>query len=96
MAHEEQDTPARVAIKLAIMIEAKRQLEMAAELLGESKVAIELWAAELTTNQENLRQTAIGTQAEAVRASMSALAVRGASERLTVVALLAADEGGAA
>lgn len=96
MAHKKQDTAVRVALKVAIMIEAKRQLEVAAELLGEAKTAIEVWAAELTTDHENLRQTAIGTQAEAVRASMSALAVRGASERLNVVAQLVQDEGGAA
>jgi hypothetical protein len=96
MAHKKQDTPARIAIKVALMIEAKRQLEIAAELLGESKAAIEVWAAELTTNHENLLQSAIGTGAESVRASMSALAIRGASERLNVVAQLVADEGGAA
>ena len=96
MAPKRQDTGARAARKVALMVEAKRDLEVAAELLGEAKRAIEVWAAELTTDPENLRQTAIGTQAEAVRACMSALTVRGASERLNVVAQLVADEAGAA
>ncbi|MEO7035596.1 MAG: hypothetical protein ABI548_16850 [Polyangiaceae bacterium] len=95
MAPKGQSTSARTARKVALMIEAKRDLEIAAELLGEAKRAIEIWASELSTDAENLRQSAIGTQAEAVRVCMSALTVRGASERLNVVAQLVADEGGA-
>ncbi|MEI9936685.1 MAG: hypothetical protein WDO69_05625 [Pseudomonadota bacterium] len=95
MASKGHNTAARAARKVALMIEAKRDLDVAAELLGEAKRAIEIWASELTTDAENLRQTAIGTQAEAVRLCMSALTVRGASERLNVVAQLVADEGGA-
>ena len=95
MAHKGHNTGARAARKVALLIEAKRDLDVAAELLGEAKRAIEIWASELTTDPENLRQSAIGTQAEAVRVAMSALTVRGASERLNVVAQLVADEGGA-
>lgn len=95
MARSKQDTGARAARKVALLVEAKRDLEVAAELLGEAKRAIEVWAAELSTEHENLRQSAIGTQAEAVRACMSALTVRGVSERLNVVAQLVADEAGA-
>lgn len=95
MAHKGQNTSARAARKVALMIDSQRDLRVAAELLGEAKRAIEIWASELTTDPENLRQSAIGTQAEAVRVAMSALTVRGASERLNVVAQLVADEGGA-
>ena len=96
MAPKRHDTGGRSTRQVALMVEAKRDLEIAAELLGEAKRAIEAWSAELSTDLENLRQSAIGTQAEAVRACMSALAIRGASERLNVVAQLVADEGNGA
>jgi len=95
MAPKAKGTSARAARKVSLMIDSQRDLRVAAELLGDAKRAIEIWADELTTDPENLRHAAIGTQAEAVRVCMSALTVRGASERLNVVAQLVADEGGA-
>lgn len=94
MAHG-KSVSQRAARKAALMLDSQRDLRVAAELLGEAKRAIEIWADELSPDPENLRQSAIGTQAEAVRVCMSALTVRGASERLNVVAQLVADEGGA-
>lgn len=94
MASKGQSTGARTARKVALMIEAQRELRFAAELLGEAKRAVEIWADELTTEPENLRQSAIGAQAEAVRMCMAGLAVRGVSAQLNVVAQLAADDSG--
>ena len=95
MAKGNNTTAARAARKAALMLDSQRDLRVAAELLGEAKRAIEIWADELTADHENLRQSAIGTQAEAVRVAMSGLTVRAASERLNVMAQLVADEAGA-
>jgi hypothetical protein len=85
----------RSARKVALMIAAKGDIEQAARSLDEVRAALTIWADELSTDAENLRQSAIGVQAEAIRATMSGLTMRAASERLNVVAQLIADEGGA-
>ena len=85
----------RTARKTALLIAAKGDIELAATSLGEVQRALTLWADELSTDPENLRQTAVGCQAEAMRATMTGLTVRAASERLAVVSQLIADEGGA-
>jgi hypothetical protein len=82
---------------VALAIQAKGDIEQAATALGEIQKALTLWADELSTDPENLHQSAVGVQAEAMRAAMSALTIRAASERLAVVAQLAKDViGGAA
>lgn len=78
MAHG-KSVSQRAARQAALMLDSQRDLRVAAELLGEAKRAIEIWADELTPDRENLRESAIGTQAVAVRVCMSALTVRGAS-----------------
>jgi hypothetical protein len=61
-------------------------LATAAEQL--SRIAVELLATSraLDVDADSLRQTGIGTQAEAMRAAMVALTVRGVAERLVTVA----------
>ena len=81
---------------VALAIAAKCDLELAARSLGEIQRALELWADELTVDGENLHQTSVGAQAEAMRLAMSALTVRAASERLALVSQLAADAKGGA
>ena len=80
---------------VALGIAAKSELESAVRTLDESREALTRWAAELTIDAENAHQSAVGVQAEAIRLAMSALSVRAASERLAVVAQLAADATGA-
>jgi hypothetical protein len=81
---------------VALAIAAKGDIEAAATALGEIQRALTLWASELTTDPESLHQSAVGVQAEAMRAAMSALTVRAASERLQVMSQLAqAGKGGA-
>ena len=82
----------KTARKVALMIQAKGDIEQAVKSLDEVRSALAQWAVELSTDAENLRQTSVGVQAEAIRAAMSALTVRAASERLNVVAQLMADE----
>jgi hypothetical protein len=81
---------------VALAIAAKCDLELAARSLGEIQRALTIWADELTVDGENLHQTSVGAQAEAMRLAMSALSVRAASERLAVVAQLATDAVGGA
>ena len=78
---------------VALGVAAKGEIELAARTLDESRAALTRWADELSIDPENARQTAIGVQAEAIRITMSALAVRAASERLAIVAQLATDAG---
>jgi hypothetical protein len=85
-----QNTTSRVALAIA----AKGDIELAARSLGEVQRALTIWADELTTDPENLHQTSVGVQAEAMRAAMSALTVRAASERLAIVSQLASDAKG--
>ena len=79
---------------VALGIAAKGDLEIAVRTLDESRAALQLWADELSIDPENAHQSAVGVQAEAIRLAMSALSVRAASERLAVVAQLAADAKG--
>jgi hypothetical protein len=81
---------------VALGIAAKGDLEIAVRTLDESRAALQTWADELSIDPENAHQSAVGVQAEAIRLAMSALSVRAASERLAVVAQLAADAGGGA
>ena len=81
---------------VALAIAAKGDIEAAATALGEIQRALTLWADELSTDPENLHQSAVGVQAEAMRTAMSALTVRAASERLAIVSQLAADAMGSA
>jgi hypothetical protein len=69
-----------------ILSASSDDLATAAEQL--SKIAVELLATSkvLDVDSEALRQTAIGTQAESMRAAMVALTVRGVAERLVTVA----------
>jgi hypothetical protein len=76
---------------IALALAAKADLELAARSLGEIQRSLTLWADELSTDPENLHQSAVGTQAEAIRAAMSALTIRAASNRLEVLAQLAKD-----
>jgi hypothetical protein len=80
---------------VALGIAAKGDLEIAVRTLDESRAALQIWADELSIDPENAHQSAVGVQAEAIRLAMSALTVRAASERLAVVAQLAADATGA-
>lgn len=82
----------RTEIAIQLMIASKGDIEQAVRSLDGVRAALTLWADELSTDSENLRQTAIGVQAEAIRAVMSALNVRAAGERLNVLAQLAAKE----
>ncbi len=79
---------------VALGIAAKGDLEIAVRTLDESRAALQVWADELSIDPENAHQSAVGVQAEAIRLAMSALSVRAASERLAVVAQLAADAMG--
>jgi len=86
----------RTARVVALGIAAKSEIELAARTLTESTAALTQWAAELKIDPENAHQSAVGVQAEAIRIAMSALSVRAASERLAIVAQLAADAAGGA
>lgn len=81
---------------VALAIQAKGDIEQAAASLGEIQRALTLWADELSTDPENLHQSAVGVQAEAMRCAMSGLTIRAASERLAIVSQLAADAVGGA
>ena len=83
----------KAARVVALGISAKSELETAVRTLDESRAALTQWAAELKIDPENAHQCAVGVQAEAIRIAMSALSVRAASERLAIVAQLAADAG---
>ncbi len=85
----------RTARKTALLIAAKGDIEQAARAFDEVRAALTQWADELTTDAENIRLSAVGVQAEAIRGAVSALTLRGASERLAIVSLLLADEGAA-
>ena len=76
---------------VALGLAAKSDLEIAVRLLGESRAALEGWADALTIDADNAQQSAVGVQAEALRIVMCGMTVRAASERLAVVAQLAAD-----
>jgi hypothetical protein len=78
---------------VALGIASKGDLEIAARSLTEIRDALTRWADELTIDPENAHQSAVGIQAEAIRLAVTALTVRAASERLAVVAQLAADAG---
>lgn len=82
---------------VALAIAAKGDLELAARSLDEIRAPLQIWADELTIEPENAHQSAVGVQAEAMRLAMAGLSVRAASERLAVVAQLAATDahGGA-
>ena len=84
----------RTARIVALGISAKTEIETAVQMLDETRAALARWADELTIEPENAHQSAVGVQAEAIRLAMSALSVRAASERLAVVAQLAADVQG--
>jgi hypothetical protein len=86
----------RAARTVALAIAAKGDIELAATTLDEIRAALTRWADELTVDPENLHQTAVGVQAEAMRAAMSGLTIRAASERLAIVSRLAADAKGGA
>lgn len=79
---------------VALGIAAKGDLEIAVRTLDESRAALQIWADELSIDPENAHQSSVGVQAEAIRLAMSALTVRAASERLAIVAQLAADASG--
>ena len=79
---------------VALGIAAKSELESAVRTLDESRAALALWADELSIAPESARQSAVGVQAEAIRLGCAALSVRAASERLAIVAQLAADAAG--
>jgi len=81
---------------VALAAAARSDLELAARSLGEIQRALTLWADELTIDGENLHQTSVGAQAEAMRLAMAGLTVRAASERLQIVSQLAADTKGGA
>jgi hypothetical protein len=81
---------------VALAIAAKGDLEAAATTLGDIQRALTLWADELSTDPENLHQSAVGVQAEAMRCAMSGLTIRAASERLAIVSQLANDAKGGA
>jgi hypothetical protein len=91
MAHGK--SVSKTARIVALGIAAKGDIELAAATLSEIQKALQLWADELTIEPENAHQSAVGVQAEAMRLAMSALTVRAASERLAIVAQLAADVG---
>jgi hypothetical protein len=90
-----QKTIPRAARCAQLMQSAQAELKQSVELLGDTQKALVIWADELTPDVENLKQTAIGVQAEAIRTAIHALSMRAAAERLAVVAQLLADEGGA-
>ena len=94
MAHGK--SVSRAARLVALTSGAQTELRHCAEQFSATALALNQYANELTPEIENLRQTAIGAQAEAVRACMYALSSRAAAERLAIVALLLTDEGGAA
>ncbi|MET0792177.1 MAG: hypothetical protein ABW061_11705 [Polyangiaceae bacterium] len=77
------------------MSSACADIRQSAEQFGETQRSLVIWADELTPEIENLKQSAIGLQAEAVRAAMYAQSLRAASERLSIVSQLLTDEGGA-
>ena len=81
---------------LALALAAKSDLELAARSLGEIQKSLTLWADELSIDPENLHQSAVGAQAEAIRIVMSGLTVRAASDRLEVLSQLAKDRAGEA
>jgi hypothetical protein len=85
----------RAARLVALTSGAQTELRHSAEQFSATALVLNQYANELTPDVENLRQTAIGAQAEAVRASMYALATRAAADTLAIVAVLLADEGGA-
>jgi len=89
-------TIAKTARIVALGIAAKGDLEIAVRTLDESRAALQRWADELTIDPENAHQSAVGVQAEAIRIVMCGMTVRAASERLSVVAQLAADATGVA
>jgi len=78
---------------VALGVAAKGEIELAVRTLDEIRVSLTLWADELSIEPENAHQSAVGVQAEAMRLSMAGLSVRAASERLAIVAQLAADAG---
>ena len=92
MAHTR--SVSKTARIVALGIAAKGDLEIAVRSLDEIRAALSRWADELTIDPENAHQSAVGVQAEAIRIVMSGLTVRAASERLAIVAQLAADVGG--
>jgi hypothetical protein len=83
----------RTARIVALGIAAKGEIELAARTLDESRAALAQWATELKIDPENAHQCAVGVQAEAIRLAVCSLSVRAASERLAIVAQLAADAG---
>lgn len=76
----------------AIIEQSADDLKTTAEAF--SRIAIELHAASraLYVDSEGLRQTAIGLQAEAMRAAMAALTARAVSERLSTIARIDSDQ----
>ena len=80
---------------VALAIAAKGDLEIAARSLDEIRASLTRWADELTVEADNLHQTAVGVQAEAIRIAVTGLTVRAASERLEVVSHLVSDMAGA-
>jgi hypothetical protein len=93
MAHGK--SVSKTARIVALGIAAKGDLEIAARSLDEIRAALTRWADELTLDPENAHQTSVGIQAEALRASLIGLSLKGASERLAVVSLLGNDAAGA-
>ncbi len=84
----------RAARFAQLMQSAQSELKLAVELLGDTQKALTIWAAELSPDVENLKQTAIGVQAEAIRTALHAQSMRAVAERLSVVSQLLTDEGG--
>lgn len=92
MAHGK--SVSKAARIVALGIAAKGDIELAARMLNESAASLTRWADELSIDAENAHQSAVGVQAEAIRIAMSGLTIRAASERLAIVAQLAADAAG--
>ena len=87
-------TITRAARLVTLTSGAQTELRHSAEQFIATARVLNQYADELTPEIENLKQSAIGAQAEAVRACMYALSTRAASDRLAIVAMLLADEGG--